>query len=157
MLQDDRILHSWLVVGCLERRRLVDEHHRNHVLQADVRHVAVVHHASATDADGQLLHLVRLEGVALLEQLQRIERRLNRRSHAPFLDVRAHQFEALAQFVDEPVGIGAGRVREQEVVVAREDVVDAVPPGVDQEGRRHATACRHAAKGERLLDVIGVA
>ena len=42
LAQHRRVLHARLVVRRLERRGLVEQHHGDHVLQADVRHVAIV-------------------------------------------------------------------------------------------------------------------
>jgi hypothetical protein len=79
-LEDLRILHPRLVVRRGEGRSLVHEHDRDHVLQADVRHVAIVHDRgfARRDANDDLLNGVGIERLALSQVLERVERRLNR-------------------------------------------------------------------------------
>ena len=66
-----------------KRRRLVEDHHRDHVLHADVRHLAVVDERRFAngDVDGHLPNVVSREWLALLQILQRVERCLNRRAY----------------------------------------------------------------------------
>ena len=52
---------------------------------------------------------------AALQDLNRIERRLDRRSHGPLLDVGAGYFIAFAEFVDEPFGAALGVLRPAEI------------------------------------------
>src|SRR2546430_14788208 len=49
------------------------------------------------------------------------------------------------------------RVRQKKIVVARKDIVDAGPAGMNEQSRGDAAARRHAAKNETLLDVIRIA
>ena len=145
---DRRILHARLVVDVPERDRLVDQHHRQRVLDVDVRRPAVVGDRSRLVADDDLLDLVRIDRLLLQQRLDRVERRVDRMSHRPFLDVRARQLVALAELVDQQFGLAGRRVGEDEVVGSGHDVVHGVPAGVDEQHRRHAAARRHAAEDE---------
>ena len=59
--QDCRILHARLVVRRFERRGFVEQHHRDHVLQADIRHLAIVYDGPLRpgNSDRHLLYVVR--------------------------------------------------------------------------------------------------
>ena len=58
-----RILHPRFVMSRLERCGLIDQHHRYHVLEADIRHFPVVHDGCFFRGDSHIyvLHLVRVE------------------------------------------------------------------------------------------------
>ena len=96
-------------------------------------------------------------GRRLRRILDRVERRLDRRADRPFLDVGPGDLVPLAELLDEHRRIARRRVRLEEVVGAREHVVDAGPAELDEQRRGDAVARRHAAEHEGLLDVIGVA
>jgi len=83
------IMHARFVVSGGERSRLVDQHHRQHVLHAYVRHLAIVHHRThhRPEPHDHLLHLIRFYRPSLKHDLERVERRLNGPAHRPFLDV----------------------------------------------------------------------
>jgi hypothetical protein len=53
---------------------LVDQHHSDHVLQANVGDVAVVHHRGdrGGEAHGHALHLIGREGLLAADRLDRI-------------------------------------------------------------------------------------
>ena len=103
LLQDRGILHARLVVRSFERRCLVEQHDRDHVLHTNVGHFAIGHQSgfARCDAHGDRLHLVGFERMALEDDFERVERRLDRRADGPFLDVGARDFVALAQLVDQ--------------------------------------------------------
>ena len=89
--------------------------------------------------------------------LERVERRLNRRTDGPFLDVGARDLVALAELVHEHRRVVLRRERLEEVVRAGQHVVDAGAAGFDQQRGRDAVSRGHAAEIERFLDVLGVA
>ena len=104
-----------------------------------------------------LRHVPGLERTPLVQDFERVERRLDRRADRPFLDVGAGDLVALAKLLDQARRIGAGRIGQDEVVRSREHIVDAGPAGTHQQRGGQPAARRHAAEHERLLDVIGVA
>jgi thiamine biosynthesis lipoprotein len=104
-----------------------------------------------------LLHARRIEALALDQDVQRVERRLDGRADRPLLDVGAHDLEPRAERLDDHPGAVLRHEPLEEVVGAGEDVVHAGAARLDQERRRHAVARGHAAEVERLLDVIDVA
>ncbi len=96
------VAHARDVVRGLERDGAVDQHHGDHVLQADVGDVAVVHHRGFAGAEphAHLSHLLGVERPPFQQDLQRVERRLDRRADRPFLDVGADDLVALAELLD---------------------------------------------------------
>ena len=102
LLEDGGILHTRLVVRSFERSGFVDQHDRDHVLHTNVRQLAVAHDRrfAGGDADGDRLHLIGVEGAAFENDLERIERGLNRRAHGPFLYIGAGDLVAFTEFVD---------------------------------------------------------
>ncbi len=103
-----RVLHSRFVMRRRKGRRLVDQHHRNHMLKANVWHIAVVHcvRGARGGTYDNLLYLIGLKWVALQEDFQRIERRLDGSPHGPSLDGGCHYFVSLAQLVNQCRRIG---------------------------------------------------
>ena len=103
LAQHGRVLHARFVVRRLERRRLVDQHDRDHVLKTDVGDVAIVHdggHRRRQPHD-EALHVPGLERVALPQDLDRVERSLDRRSDRPLLDVGPGDLVPLAELLDQ--------------------------------------------------------
>ena len=99
-----RVLHARLVVRGVERGRLVDQHHRDHVLKADVRNVAVVHDGADASGRGERRrpsHRSASNGRLLADVFDRVERRLNRRADGPLLDIGVDDFVPLAKLVDQ--------------------------------------------------------
>ena len=96
------ILHARLVVRRLERGGLVNQHHRHHVLEADIRHLAVVHGLGFVDGHSHddLLHLLGLEGAPLPQDLYGVKWRLDGRSDGPFLDVCPRDLVAFPELLD---------------------------------------------------------
>ena len=158
MSKHDGILHTLLIVRGFERRGLVEHKDREHVLDADIRHIAVIHNRCArVHAHDHLAHLVRFKRLAFEHRLESVERRLNRRSHRPFLDAGTHDFVALAELIHQCVRIAVRSVREQEIVIAGKNVFHAGPARMNQQSRSHSTASRHTAERKTFLDVIRVA
>ncbi len=129
------------------------------MLQADVWDLAVVDDGRFVggDADDDALHLIGIEVVLLDQDLEGVERRLNRRADGPLLDVGPRDLVALAELVDEHRRIVLRHERGEKVVRARQNVVDGRSTRFDEQGRGDAVLGRHAAEVERFLDVIGVA
>ena len=102
LLEDRRILHARLIVRGFERSCFVDQHDRDHVLHTNVGHFAIVHERGFAGGDPHRdrLHLIGFEGPPFENDLQRIERSLNRRAHGPLLDIGARYFEAFAELLD---------------------------------------------------------
>ncbi len=143
----------------VERGGAVQQHHRHHVLQADVGHVAVVHHRGdrRRHPHAHLAHLIRRKRCAGTDRGHGIERRLDRRADGPFLDVGLGDLVALAQLLDQTLRVRLRRIGLEKIVRAGKNVVDAVPARGHQQRGRHAVARGHAGEHERLLDVVGVA
>src|SRR5207253_2842611 len=98
--------------------RFFEKHYSHDVLQADVRNFTIVDDGSfiCCKPHGQSPHFGGVKRMLLPQNNQGIERRLNRGTHGPFLDVGARHFVALAQFVDEPGRIGVGIVCREEII-----------------------------------------
>ena len=94
-----RILHPRFVVRRPERGRAVEQHHRDHVLQADVRDVAVVDDGADTrrEAHHDALTSSAANGCLRRRALDRVERRLDRCADGPLLDVGVDDLVALAE------------------------------------------------------------
>src|SRR5882757_3090443 len=142
----------------MEGNRFVDQHDRNQVLETDVRHVAIVHGicCAGGGTDDYFLYLIRLERVALLQNFQRVEGRLNWSARGPLLERRYHYTVELAKLIDHARGIRLGVVGLHEIVRAGQDIVNASPSRVDYEGSVDPVASPHRAKQEGLLDMLGV-
>ena len=82
---------------------------------------------------------------------------MNGRAYGPLLDIGASDLVTLAEFVDQAFGIGLGIERQQEIVGAGHDVVDAGAADLDQQRGGDAVARGETGEDQRLLDVIGVA
>ena len=109
------------------------------------------------DAHNHLLNLIHGNRMTLQQNFQRVERRLDRRSHGPFLDVRFLHLVALAEFFDEARRIGFGLVGLKEIVGAGKNVVHARPSRLHEQRRGDAAARSHSGERKTFLDVIGVA
>src|SRR5260370_6634469 len=75
-----------------ERGCLIQQHHCDHVLHTDVRHVSIAYCVGFVAGDSHY-HLPYVGGGkrALFEETdERIQRSLNWRAHCPFLDVRPY-------------------------------------------------------------------
>ena len=102
LAKDRGVAHARVIVRGAEGSGLIEEHDGQHVLQADVRDVAVIDDRGFVggDAHGDLLDLIGLEGMLFAQTFERIEGRLNGRSDGPLFDVGARDLVALAQLVD---------------------------------------------------------
>ena len=138
---------------------LVDQHHRDQVLQANIRDLAIVDDRRLLSPPARLTSLTwsASKWCRLKQFLQRVERRLDRRADGPFLDVGPGDLVALAELVDQRCGIRLRAEGLEEIVRAREDVVDAGPARLHQQSGGDPVARRHATENERLLDMIGIA
>ena len=124
-----------LIMDRAERDRLIEEHDGNHVLHANVGHVAIADGIGlvAGDADDNFAHVVRGERALLEETSESVERSLNRRAYCPFLDVGAGDLVSLAKFFDQCGGIGfddaifARGESLEEIVRAGKNVIHAGP------------------------------
>ena len=144
---------------CMERHRLVEQHHRDLVLQADIGDVAIVHHGRdrRREPHRDSLDLAGLERLLGAERLDPVERALNGRADRPLLDIGLGDLVTLAELFNQSIGLRLRRVGLEEIVGAGEDIVDAVPARFDQQRRGDPVARRHAGEHKGLLDVIGVA
>ena len=154
-LQDLSLAHTLLVVRGLEAHGAVGQHHGAQMLHADVGHGAVVRgvRAQMRDAHGEPLDLPGADAVRADQFQQRIERGLDRRADRPALDVGVHDLVALAQVARELFRVGRVPVGDEEVALARKNVLDAGEAMRDHGRRLHAVARGHAAEVEGLLDV----
>src|SRR5436189_4465052 len=98
-----------------------------------------------------------MEGVLLSQDLQGIQSRLKRRTHRPFFDVRSHDFKTFAKLFGQSGRIGMRVVSLEEIIFSRENVFNAGPSGLHDQGRSNPATRRHSAKVEGLLDVLGIA
>src|ERR1700704_2110458 len=98
-----------------------------------------------------------MERALLLEDLEGIECRLDRRTYRPFFDIRSRNLITLAELFDESRRIGMRVVSRKEIIFPREDVFDAGPSGLHDQGRSDTAPRRHAAKVKGFLDVLGIA
>ena len=82
-------MHARLIMRGVEGNGLVEQHHGDHVLQADVGDIAVVHHRGdrGGEAHGHALHLIGIKWSLTADRLDGVERPLDRRADGPFLDV----------------------------------------------------------------------
>src|ERR1019366_2023059 len=122
-----RILHARLVVRGTERRCFVDQHYGDHVLDADVWHLAIVHDRTRAHPHHHLLHLVRLKGMLPQHDFQRVERSLDGRSYRPFLDARRYDFVAHSELIDQSLLVTMRRIGQQEIIFSRHDIFDTIP------------------------------
>src|SRR5258708_14564839 len=104
--EDFRVLHTGLVVGRFERSGFVDDHDRNHVLQANIRHLAVVYGIGGAGrvTHDDLLHLVRLKAMLFHDELQGVQRRLDRAAGRPSLQRGHRHFVPRAEAIDHFFG-----------------------------------------------------
>jgi hypothetical protein len=109
------------------------------------------------DAHNHLLNLIHGNRMTLQQNFQRVERRLDRRSHGPFLDVRFLHLVALAEFFDKPRRIGLRRIGHEKIVSARQNVVHSRPARLHEQRRGDAAARRHPAVNESFLNVLRIA
>ena len=93
----------------------------------------------------------------LANEFDRIQRSLDGGTHCPLLDIGPRNLVAFAEFVDQPLRIGLGIKRDQEVIGAGHDVVDAGAAKLDQQRRSDTVACRQACEHQGFLDVVRVA
>src|SRR5665213_4059306 len=128
------------------------------MLQANVGHDAVIDDArlASFNADNYLLHVVRLKRMLLAKIFECVESRLNRRTHAPLLDVGFHDVVVLAEFVNEAGRISRGRMRIEEIIRSRKNVIDSRKASLHEQRSGNAAARRAARKHKRLLDVLRV-
>src|SRR5260221_4211728 len=158
-LEDRAIAHASRVVRGLESHAAVREHHGAQVLHADIGHMAVVGgvRSEMGDAHDEPLDLPGAYALRADQFQQRIERGLDRRSDRPALDVGVHDLVALAELARELRRVGRVPVGDEEIALARKDVLDAGEAVRDHRRRLHAVARGHAAEVEGLLDVLFVA
>src|SRR5258708_21024106 len=142
-----------------ERNPLVHHHPRDHVLQADVRDLAVVHDRCLIrrQLHADLLHFIRIEGTVFPQDLEGIECRLDRRTYRPFLDIRSRNLITLAKLFGQSRRIGMRVVRLKKIIFSPEDVFDTGPTGLNDPDRSDTAARRHSPKVECFLHVLGVA
>jgi hypothetical protein len=84
------------------------EHYGDHVLQADIGNIAIVHYRGdgRGEAHGQAKQLIGLEGSPGEDSRDGVERPLDRRAYAPLLDVRLSDGVVLAQLLDQTTRLG---------------------------------------------------
>src|ERR1700676_3943959 len=135
--------------------RFIEQHHSDHVLQADVWYFAVVHDGGfgRGKLHRDLFYLGGFKRLLLTKDFNRVERRVDMRADGPSLDVGARYFVALAELVDETGGIRVRIVGSKEIVFPREDVVDTGPAGLNEQRGSNCAARRHAAEVEGFLNM----
>src|SRR5713226_6370237 len=92
------IAHARSVVGSGKGDGVIEEHYRDHVLQADIGNLAIVDDGGFVGGElyVDLLHLRSVERMLLAQNFKSIEDSLNGRADGPALDVGARDFIALA-------------------------------------------------------------
>ena len=127
-LEHRGIFHAREIVGGCERDAAVDQHEREEMLHADVRHFAPVHDFQllVRHACDYALDIVGSEAVLLHEIVQYVERTLYRSTDGPALDAAAHDLEVAAEadvvFADGAFGVVHWFQREVHVVEPAEHV-----------------------------------
>ena len=145
--------------------RFVEEHYRDHVLQADIGHFTVTYGIGliAGDVHHDFLNFVRGKGSFPEEASKRVKRRLNRGAHRPLLDVGARDFIALAKSVDKlgrvsfHDAIFPRCVRLEKIVGSGEDVIDAGPARANEHGGGHAARGWFSPEEKGFFHVFRVA
>jgi len=91
-----------------EGDRFIEKHDRDHMLHADIGHVAVADGIGLIggNADYDFADIVGRELALLEKACEGIQRSLNRRTDRPFFDVGAGNLVAFAEFIGEYAGIG---------------------------------------------------
>ena len=92
-----------------------------------------------------------------MQIFERVERRLNRTSRCPLLQGREHHPVDYAKLVDHPRRIRFRVIRLHEIVGAGQNIVDATPALVNDQGSVDPVARSHGAEQESLFDVLGIA
>src|SRR5712672_2207684 len=165
LAEDGWIFHTRPVMHGSEGDRFIEEHDRDHMLHADIGHVAVADGIGliGRNADYDFADIIGRELALLEKACEGIERSLNRRTDRPFFDVGAGNLVAFAEFIGECARVGfddaifAGGKRLEEIVRTRKYVGHSAPASVNQRGGHDCAGCRFAAKQEGLLHVLGVA
>ena len=129
MAQYGGVFHARLVMYGRKRDGLVEQHHRDHVLQADIRNIAIVDYGGDRRRQpyGHAFDLRGLERMLAADRLDAIERRLDRRADGPLLDVGECDVIALAELFDQHCGVCLRGECQQEIIGPREDILDATP------------------------------
>ena len=86
------------------------------------------------------LHVVGIHGPLFQNVVHGVERRLDRRTHGPFLDVGPAQSRSARRAANQLLRIGIGRVRQEIIVDARKNVVEAVKSRMNHQGGGHSVA-----------------
>ena len=152
------ILHARLVVRRFEGSGLVDDHDGDHVLQANVRHLAVVHRVGPAGGHthDHLFYLVRLEQEFFQDQLQGIHGRLDRAAGRPAFERGHGDFIALAQAIDHFGWIAFRIVGQHEIVRAGHNIIYGRPAKIYHQRGGHAIAGGAASENKTFFDVIGI-
>src|SRR5258708_10220162 len=93
----------------------------------------------------------------LQQNFERVERRLDGRTHSPFFDIGSRDLVALAKFFYKVRRIGLRRIGQEKIVGTGENAIDAGPARLNEQGRGDAAARGHAGVNESLLDVLRLA
>ena len=103
-----RVLHPLLIVRRLKRHGPIHEHYRDHVLQTQIWHGAVIddHSFLRGASHHDLFHLLGLEPLFLEQRLHCVKWRLDRRTYRPFLDVSARHLVSFSECFNQLQGIG---------------------------------------------------
>src|SRR3990170_1905917 len=127
------------------------------MLHADIGHVAVVGDMRLllADADLDAGDIAGPKSMFLHQQLKRIQRRLNRRSDRPLLNMGVHYLEATAKLAHQSICIAAEGF--EEAARSGKDVLNPSEAGLHH-GRRGDTVARaHASEIEGLFHVVLIA
>src|SRR5260370_22315410 len=105
--KDRRIVHTGIIVRGPEGRGLVDQHHGQHILKANVWNLAVIHHTGFVGGNphSDLLYLIGLEGTLFANVFQLYQGGLNGCSVGPLLVVGANQLVTLAEYIDNALAL----------------------------------------------------
>src|SRR5882724_11982582 len=127
LAEDGWIFHTRPVMHGSEGDRFIEKHDRDHMLHADIGHVAVADGIGLIggNADYDFADIIGRELALLEKAYEGIQRSLNRRTDRPFFDVGAGNLVAFAEFIGECARVGfddaifAGGERFEEIVRTR--------------------------------------
>ena len=129
------------------------------MLQADIGYLAVIYDGRflRCQPDAHLFYLFSSQLMLFLHVFHRIERRLDRHSRAPFLDIRPRHLVSLAKLINQPIGIRLRPEGHKEIIWSGKHIIQTRPARMDHHRGGDSVARRPACKVESLFNMIGVA
>src|SRR5205085_10698300 len=117
-------------------------HYGDHVLDAYIGHVAIVHGLGFASGDmhSDALDLIGGKRVPLHQALYRIKRRLDRRTHRPLLDAGAGYFISLSELLNQTGGIRIRTERCEKSIGTGKDIVHAGSAKLNEQRGRNGSA-----------------